>query len=147
MLLVDDEHVALGPAEDLLQDTPLDEPLEESLVARADDDQVGPALLGKAHDGLGGRSGAGNEVRSKLPLAECAASLLELVPRVASGIVGGLARHGPYRVRDDQRGAGQLGEGCGSLERSRRGVVVGDNDRLEQRSLLAVKSARRWTGV
>src|SRR5919108_1384243 len=52
--LVDGQDVARRASHDVLRDASLDEPLEETLLAHPDDDEVGVPLLGEGDDGLRG---------------------------------------------------------------------------------------------
>jgi hypothetical protein len=83
----DDEHVALRPAENVLVHAPLDEPLEKTLLAGTDHDQVGAPPFGQANDRFRRRSNSGNEFGAKGPLGEGLPSLLELAPGMAGGII------------------------------------------------------------
>jgi hypothetical protein len=54
--LVDDKNVAGGASENVLGDASLDQSLEESLLASADDEKIDSSLLSEAEDCFGWRA-------------------------------------------------------------------------------------------
>src|ERR687892_689317 len=130
---VDDEDVARRAPEDVLVDAALDEPLEESLSACSDHDQVHVPLARELHDRLGGRSDGGDELGGEAALVQEAACLVESLARRPLRFLGfrGVGRR--RDVGDDERRAERLGDVDGTLERLGARVVVGDQDPLVYR--------------
>ena len=77
------EDVARRPTHDVLRDAPLDEPLEEALLAHADDDDVGVPFLGQRHDRVSRLAGRLDELDLEPALGEIGSRLVEALAPVA----------------------------------------------------------------
>jgi hypothetical protein len=105
---VDGQDVARRAPHDVLRDAPLDEPLEETLLAHPNHDQVGVSLLGERDDGVRRLSRGRDELGLEPTLGQVSPSLVE--PRVA--VLGRALWRlavGGDDVGDDQRCVQALG--------------------------------------
>ena len=76
-----EQYVALGAPGDRLVDGPTEQTLEKAVLAAADDDQIGTALLGHLEQTLGRIAHIDNILRLGLAALERDPRSLELPPR------------------------------------------------------------------